>query len=392
MHALDALTAFLPTDPGYAAFGWRRLRGLNTLHFALVGIVGLMWGGMEDLAEAFTDSEAPVAFWQVLTDVLREALMLVVMFTPTLALATIASNATGGKGRAARVALLAAATLLGALIHGLTWIPAHCALGLEDTSNSDCVAFGLTWNKVGSFTRAFLWGALITAVLHFDKRARDSDRALHEAHLQRLNGQRQETEARLRSLQAQIEPHFLFNTLAHIQRLHQVNPQLGGSMLRDLIDYLRSALPQMRAPESTLGRELALTRAYLNVQQIRMGGRLRVEVDVAPELLDARLPPMMLVTLAENAIKHGLSPKREGGTLHIGARLAQGGLEVAVVDDGAGLKMGAGSGRGLANIRARLATLFGAHGVLDIENNAGGGVRAALTLPFTLTVPKATTS
>jgi hypothetical protein len=164
-----------------------------------------------------------------------------------------------------------------------------------------------------------------------------------------------------------------------------VQPQQGRAMLRNLIDYLRSALPQMREPESTLGRELALARAYLNVQQIRMGDRLRVEIGVPHDLLDASLPPMMLLTLAENAIKHGLGPKREGGTLSISARRVNDRLEVEVSDDGVGLTIGAGTGRGLSNTRARLATMFGANGALNVDNNDAGGVRAVLVLPFART-------
>jgi sensor histidine kinase YesM len=138
----------------------------------------------------------------------------------------------------------------------------------------------------------------------------------------------------------------------------------------------------MRDPESTLGRELALTRAYLEVQQIRMGDRLRVEIDVPHALLGAPLPSMMMLTLAENAIKHGLGPKRGGGLLRIVANLRNERLEVAVIDDGVGLRIGAGTGHGLSNTRARLASLFGVRATLEIENNAGGGVRAALLLPL----------
>ena len=380
MHVSTALARFLPTDPGYKPFGLSWLRGLNVLHFALVGFVGLLFA-VEGIAIQLNNEEPPT-LTDALAGAVRQALMTAVMFTPMLVLITIADNVSSRFATGTRVAWLAAAMLLGALVHALTWIPVGCVFDWVERWEPECEIFALDWGRLGTFTRASLWGVLFTALLYFYKRERDAAQRLHDTHLQRLNAQRQETEARLRSLQAQIEPHFLFNTLAHIQRFYQVRPQQGRAMLRNLIDYLHSALPQMREPESTLGRELALARAYLNVQQTRMGERLKVEIDVPQDLLDARLPPMMLLTLAENAIKHGLGPKREGGTLRISARRVSGRLEVEVGDDGVGLTIGAGTGRGLSNTRARLATMFGARGAVDIDNNAAGGVRAVLALPF----------
>ena len=382
MHASTALARFLPTDPGYTPFGLPWLRGLNVPKFAVVGFIGLLWGLESSAIEPLGD-DVPT-LWRYLFVPLNYAAQVTLMFTPMLVLITITDNLSSKAGNAVRIALLAAAMLLGALVHAATWMPFGCVLGLNPPGQPNCLVFALSWGKVASFVRAALWGSLFTTLLYFYKRERDAARALHETHLQRLNAQRQETEARLRSLQAQIEPHFLFNTLAHIQRFYQLNPAQGRMMLRNLIDYLRSALPQMREPESTLGRELALTRAYLNLQQIRMGERLRVEIGVPEQLLDARLPPMMLVTLAENAIKHGLGPRRGGGTLGISAQLIGGRLEVVVTDDGVGLTIGAGTGRGLSNTRARLATMFGADGALSIANSAAGGVRVILMLPFRL--------
>ena len=153
-------------------------------------------------------------------------------------------------------------------------------------------------------------------------------------------------------------------------------------MLQSLTAYMRSALPQMRQADSTLASELALTRSYVEVQQIRMGERLRVEVDVPAALMEARVPAMTVLTLAENAVKHGLGPKREGGTLRIEASRQGDMLEVAVCDDGVGLQLGAGTGHGLSNTRSRLEAAYGSHAALAIENRAEGGVRAALLLPF----------
>jgi signal transduction histidine kinase len=376
MQLATAVARFLPTDPGYTPFGLSCLRGLNAVHFALVALVGLLFSVeafMFDIWEGRPLSDA-------VSLLAAQTANFTLLFAPMLVFVVCADNLSLQFAAPRRVALLAAATLLGALLYAALWTPLGCVLeGLAWRPECDVRRF--TWGKVATFARGVVLGTPFTALLYYYKRDADAAHRLHEAHLRRLNAERQETEARLRSLQAQIEPHFLFNTLAHIQRLGQVRPHDGRAMLCDLIDYLRSALPQMRERESTIGRELALVRAYLNVQQIRMGERLSVEIDVPCELLDVFLPPMMLLTLAENAIKHGLGPKREGGRLHIAARAAGDRVEVEVRDDGVGLAIGAGRGRGLSNTRARLATMFGASGTLEIGSSAGGGVCALLALP-----------
>jgi LytS/YehU family sensor histidine kinase len=188
-------------------------------------------------------------------------------------------------------------------------------------------------------------------------------------------------------LQAQIEPHFLFNTLATIKRLYMVDLAQGKAMLRDLTDYLRAALPQMRESGSTLERELALSRAYLNVQQVRMGARLKVDITAPEELLVACLPPMMLPTLVENAVRHGLNPLPQGGTIRIRAERDGDRLRVVVADNGAGFHEAAGPGVGLANTRERLATLYGAEGRLKFDGNSEGGITAAIELPYHVVQP-----
>jgi len=379
MQLATALARFVPTDPGYTPFGLPRLRGLNVLQFALVGCIGVLWGAGDAFGSlAWGDGLSLADFAGRVRNRTVQAL---IVYVPMLLLVTIADNSSAAAPRSRRIARLALATLLGATIAALVGSPVACVQRF-DFSAEFCAVDAIGWSRVGHFARALVWGVLYTTLLYFYKRERDTAQSLHHTLMQRLAAEQQETEARLSSLQAQIEPHFLFNTLAHIQRLYQVQPEQGGAMLRNLIDYLYSALPLMRRPESTLGRELALARAYLSVQQIRMGERLRVEIAVPEALLDARLPPLMLVTLVENAIKHGLGPKPEGGALRIGAHGADGRLQVEVSDDGVGLKVGAGTGRGLANTRARLATMFGSSGWLDVGNRERGGVTARLALPL----------
>jgi sensor histidine kinase YesM len=162
-----------------------------------------------------------------------------------------------------------------------------------------------------------------------------------EAEMRRLDGERaafeqQTVETRLLRLQAQIEPHFLFNTLAHVRRLYQTDRATGRAMLDNLLRYLAEALPQMREAHSTVAREVALAEAYLGIEQIRMGRRLAFAAEVDPDVADASLPPLMVVTLVENAIKHGVSPKPEGGSVTIRARRERGQVVIDVIDTGAG--------------------------------------------------------
>ena len=208
-----------------------------------------------------------------------------------------------------------------------------------------------------------------------------------EAEYHRMS--QQVTEAKLSALQAQVEPHFLYNTLASVQALTEVDPQQASAMTGHLIAYLRNALPKMRESVSTVGQEIELVRAYLNILQMRMGKRLAFEIDVPPELMEAPFPPLMLPSLVENAIKHGLEPQREGGTVTIRAS-ANGKLRVSVSDTGRGFAETLGSGVGLTNIRERLAALYGDAGKLTLEAREPHGVEAAIEVPREGTRPSVT--
>jgi hypothetical protein len=200
-----------------------------------------------------------------------------------------------------------------------------------------------------------------------------------EAEYHRMS--RQVTEAKLSALQAQVEPHFLYNTLASVQALTEVDPQQASAMTGHLIQYLRNALPKMRESVSTVGQEIELVRAYLNILQMRMGKRLAFEIAVPPELLDTPFPPLMLPSLVENAIKHGLEPQREGGVVTISATQADGKLRMSVADTGRGFAEVLGAGVGLANIRERLAALYGDAAKLTLEAQEPRGVVALIEVP-----------
>jgi hypothetical protein len=191
----------------------------------------------------------------------------------------------------------------------------------------------------------------------------------------------QVTEAKLSALQAQVEPHFLYNTLASVQALTEVDPARANEMTGHLIQYLRNALPKMRESVSTVGQEVELVRAYLSILQMRMGERLTFTIDIADSLAALPFPPLMLPSLVENAIKHGLEPQREGGTVHITASLDAGRLKMVVADTGRGFSETPGAGVGLANIRERLAALYGEGAKLTLEANEPRGLIATIEVP-----------
>jgi hypothetical protein len=175
------------------------------------------------------------------------------------------------------------------------------------------VVFIQLWIRYG------VLGVLLAVVFVYLRVADESALRAQEAERDRARFVQRMEDARLKMLQAQIEPHFLFNTLANVRRLYQTAPSDAATMLDNLMRYFAVALPQMRAADSTLGREAELTESYLNIQRIRMGHRLAFDIDIPEPLRDAQLPPMMLLTLAENAIKHGLAPLPEGGSVRVSA-------------------------------------------------------------------------
>ena len=200
---------------------------------------------------------------------------------------------------------------------------------------------------------------------------------------------RQVVEARMAAMQAQVEPHFLFNTLASIDHLIETDPPRASKMQKNLIALLRAAMPTMREANArgtrSLGRELEVIRPYLEILKVRMEERLHTEVRVSDGLLSAEFPPMMLQSLVENAIKHGLEPKAEGGSLVISAEIVHGKLAVTVADTGLGFGKAAtaGTGIGLHNVRERLQLLYGDKADLTVAENPGGGTAVTITVPYT---------
>jgi sensor histidine kinase YesM len=215
------------------------------------------------------------------------------------------------------------------------------------------------------------------------QRALHIDAAAHVAEMWRAHLVHDETDQQLALLQAQIEPHFLFNVLGNVRRLYRTQPQVGSTTIVSLMRYLRAALPQMRGQNRTLGDELDLVRAYLDLFQVRMGARLTFSIEVHPTLHEFEFPSMLLVTLVENAIKHGLEPSG-GGSVCVRARRYRDRLQVAVLDDGAGFGAAAssGTGVGLANVRRQLMTRYQSRAQLTLEARAPRGASATIVMPL----------
>ena len=320
------------------------------------------------------DADTPQDWLYSLVRFTRQTLItgLAILLAVALAEAGLARGGATGRARAAvRVAAALGAALAGAW---LRHVVANWGDAAAELKPGWLVSTTLLWSLIGGIGYALVLAA----------RAEQQARlALLDAEARREALQAQQIEAQLSALNAQIEPHFLFNTLAHVKRLYETTPERGRDMLGRLIAYLRAALPNMRRGASTLGDELELVRSYLAILQMRMGERLAFDIDAEPALLGTPLPPMVLPTLVENAIKHGLAPLPEGGRIRVGARRDAGALVLEVADDGRGFVGSGGSGVGLANTRARLAAMFGARAALELEAAQPRGVVARLRVPLT---------
>jgi two-component sensor histidine kinase len=188
--------------------------------------------------------------------------------------------------------------------------------------------------------------------------------------------------ARLQLLRAQIEPHFLFNTLATVRTLARTDRAAAVDMIDHLMRYLSEALPKLRQEECSLAEEVQLIDAYLRIHQIRMGSRMSYELLIPENLFEQRIPTMILLTLVENAVKHGINPAVEGGRISVSANQEQNALVLRVSDSGQGMTATDGHGMGLANIRRRLMMLYGDDAVLSLSRPANRGVIASVSIPL----------
>ena len=242
---------------------------------------------------------------------------------------------------------------------------------------------GLLWGFFSIATTGLAVGlTLALGALYRERDAQARSQAL-AFELERSTLEKQALDARLRLLHAQVEPHFLFNTLANVQQLVESGSERAGPVLNSLIAYLRATMPSLAQTSSTLGHEIGLVRAYLELMRMRMPDRLAFDVAVPDALAGLPFPPMALLTLVENAVRHGIDPSETGGRIEVGARAdaRQACVEVWVSDTGAGMDEKAAPGTGLANLRERLKATYGDAARLELCDETPHGLRATLVLP-----------
>lgn len=242
---------------------------------------------------------------------------------------------------------------------------------------------GLSNSRVAAIVATVLAGSFVTYLAWL--RNRLSDEAAARSMAQKLA-----VEAELRMLRAQLEPHMLFNTLANLRSLVDDDPAHAKHMIDLLITYLRGALAGSRADTTTLQAEFAQLAAYLEIMTLRLGKRLRYQLELPDELQQARVPSMLLQPLVENALKHGIEPKIGGGTVSVSARRGAAGLELLVSDTGLGLppdhpgeqrEAGSGGSYGLVHVRERLRALYGSQASLRLQRQEPAGTLACVRIP-----------
>lgn len=228
---------------------------------------------------------------------------------------------------------------------------------------------------------AIAFGSAVSYFFYAKSRLRVSEEEIQQERIKRLSIEKEALETNLRLLQAQIEPHFLFNTLSNVLSLIDTDPTNGKSMLVDLIHYLRTSLSRTFPDPITLDQEIDMIKAYLNIQKIRMGERLHFKIELSDAVRKYPFPPMLLQPLVENAVKHGLEPKMEGGAIMIKVGEEDEVIRIEISDDGQGFSSFNKTGVGIGNVRERIRLLYGEKGRLILEENKPNGVRAIIEVP-----------
>jgi signal transduction histidine kinase len=304
-------------------------------------------------------------------------------------------------GRTLFVALVLLLVYAAAGLWGGRWLPGwvpRWAVQTGAVALAAPLAVGLVYllvvgGNVAAFFRndalmlGFMWmagtGLALGLVLALAAQVREREALIQQQALrfalERSQLERQALDARLRLLQRQIEPHFLFNTLGNVQALVATGSPQAEALLGSLIRYLRAAMPRLDGQDDTLAAELSRVRAYLELMRMRMPDRLSFEIDVDEALMPRVFPALGLLTLVENAVRHGIDPQEHGGRITVRARATGGdAFTLEVEDDGAGIDVTAPPGTGLANLRERIAAQWGARASLELSERAGGGVCARL--------------
>jgi signal transduction histidine kinase len=348
--------------PHYRPFNLDRLRGLyNGYSCALVVSVflNLWWSLQATLPQLFGGSL--LGFAQAF---LVEGGYGFLAMVPGIAVAPVVVNL------APRAALPRFATLLALTIFMGWW-----CLWIEG------IHWAWNWPSLGHALDGLVTPGMVVGVLVYHNDRREAADELLRSQISRTSLDTQLMQARLQLLRAQVEPHFLFNSLSVVRALSRSDRAATVAMLDNLIRYFEAALPRLRQGEVLLCEELKLVEAYLAIYRARMGSRLGYQIEARADLGALKVPSMMLLTLVENAIKHGVSPAVEGGLIRVTAKREQEHLVLKVADTGRGLDARVGRGIGLANVRQRLVMMYGADAALTLRCADPRGVVASICVP-----------
>ncbi|MBX3622788.1 MAG: histidine kinase [Rhizobacter sp.] len=353
-----------------------------------------------------TDAPSPLSrpgfFAQVRTALTPGRVLLTIGFSTVVALALNPIFITSFASVWARTVFVGLMLLLAFTVAGLwplrwvpRWVVQLVATGLTAPVATLVAYVWMTQGNLGHLLQneglwsGFVWITVCSLVLGLllalgalyrerDGQARAQELAFA---LERSTLERQALDARLRLLHAQIEPHFLFNTLANVQQLVESGSPRAAPVLQSLIAYLRAAVPALGDGQATLGHEMDLVRAYLDLMRMRMPDRLAFTVSLPHALAGLRFPPMALLTLVENAVRHGIDPSEAGGHIRVEAREQDGAIVVSVSDTGVGMAETAAPGTGLTNLRERLQAFFGDAAQLQMQDEPPHGLRAVIMFP-----------
>ena len=245
------------------------------------------------------------------------------------------------------------------------------------------VGDGLQWNAtwLAAFLESLLTASLVLSICAYHSHIQGATDTVLRTQIDRATLDAELKRAHLQLLRAQIEPHFLFNTLSAVRTLAKIDRAGTVEMLDNLMRYFAAALPRLRQDDVPLAEEMQLIDAYLGIYRVRMGARLGYEVALPRNLADIRVPTMMLLTLVENALKHGVNPVVEGGFIRVSAARERASLLLKVADSGRGMSVRHGHGVGLANVRQRLIMLYGDAAVLSLAHAEPRGVVATISIP-----------
>ncbi|HZI82769.1 MAG TPA: histidine kinase [Casimicrobiaceae bacterium] len=277
------------------------------------------------------------------------------------------------------------AVIAGAAVWAVVEYAGFRVLGMDirwySVENRYTSAAEFAWRTAYGFLEWLLLGGAATFIVLDARRARVEQRRLRNAQSERARTAKRMLESQLQALQARVEPQFLFNTMAQVRRLYDVDTRLAERVLDDLIAYLRTAMPQMRDTTSTVAREMELARAYLDIVKVTLGDRLRVEFAISGESARGRMPPMMLLPLIDHAIARGLDAPASRQTLRISSEVAAGRLRIRIADSAsqfAALEVG----DDISSIRERLIALYGDRAELQLTCEHESSSRATMEMPF----------